>query len=102
MGTRFIASEECGAAPSYKQMVVDSSYDDVVYTDSVSGIHANFLKDSIPDATEPSRGSDTSKRWKDIWSAGQGVTQVSEVKPIAEIVEDVVREYHNAVARLTA
>jgi nitronate monooxygenase len=101
LGTRFIASAESGAQDAYKEMIVKSTHEDVVYTDKVSGIHANFLKDTIPDATKPTRGAEESKRWKDIWSAGQGVTTVSEIKPIADIVEDIVREYHDAVARLT-
>lgn len=100
IGTRFIASAECGAVERYKQLVVDATHDDVEYTDKVSGIHANFLKATIPDATEPDRSPAAAKRWKDIWSAGQGVSLIDEVKPIAEIVEDLVREYHDAVARL--
>ncbi len=95
MGTRFIASTECGAEDRFKQMIVDSTYDDIVYTDQVSGTHANFLKQTIPEADE-----DGAKRWKDIWSAGQGVTQIHEVKPIAEIVRDVVTEYWAVVDRL--
>lgn len=102
IGTRFIASTESGAQDDYKEMVVKSTHEEVVYTDKVSGTHANFLKDSIPDATKPSAGPDAGKRWKDIWSAGQGVTQVTEIKPIGAIVEDIVREYHDAVARFTA
>lgn len=98
LGTRFIASAECGAQAPYKQMVVDATHRDVVYTDQVSGIHANFLKQTIPDATAPHRGPDAAKRWKDIWSAGQGVSLIDEVKPIGAIVEDIVREYHDAVA----
>lgn len=101
MGTRFIASAECGASDHYKQMIVDATHDDVVYTDQVSGIHANFLKQTLPDAQNPDRTPDGAKRWKDIWSAGQGVTLIDETKPIGAIVEDVVREYHDAVARLT-
>lgn len=101
MGTRFIASTECGAPDRYKQMVVDSTHDDVVYTDSVSGIHANFLKQTLPDDSDPDRTPLGAKRWLDIWSAGQGVSQVREVLSIAEIVEEVVREYHDARARLT-
>jgi len=101
MGTRFIASEECGAQPAYKELVLESTHRDVVYTDKVSGVNASFLKSTIPDDTHvPSRGADSAKRWKDIWSAGQGVSLVSETKPIASIVEDIVREYHDAVARL--
>jgi nitronate monooxygenase len=102
MGTRFIASSECAADDDYKQMVVDSSYEDVVYTDQVSGVHANFLASTIPDATRPTRGPEAAKRWRDIWSAGQGVSTIHEIKPVEQIVEGVVREYHDAVARLTA
>ena len=101
MGTRFIASTECGASDRYKQTVVDATHDDIVYTDEVSGIHANFLKQTLPDASNPDRSPEGSKKWKDIWSAGQGVSTIHEVKPIAEIVEDIVREYHDAVARLS-
>lgn len=100
MGTRFIASAECGAAERYKQLVVDSTHDDVVYTDQVSGIHANFLKATIPDATVPDRGPEAAKRWRDIWSAGQGVSLIDEVKPVEQIVDEVVREAHDVLARL--
>jgi nitronate monooxygenase len=100
MGTRFIASTECGAPDAYKQMVVDGTHDDVVYTDKVSGIHANFLKQTLPDESAGASHA-SAKQWKDIWSAGQGISQVRETKPIGVIVEDIVREYHDAVARLT-
>ena len=102
IGTRFIASTECGAVERYKQMVVDATHDDIVYTDAISGIHANFLAETIPDDTKPDRSPAAAKRWKDIWSAGQGVSLVRDVKPIEQIVLDIVREYHDAVARLTA
>ena len=49
IGTRFIASAECGASDRYKQMVVSSTHRDVVYTDRISGVHANFLAQTIPD-----------------------------------------------------
>jgi nitronate monooxygenase len=100
LGTRFIASSECRAVEAYKQMVVDAGPDDIVYTDAVSGIHANFLKQTIPDATVASRGPDAAKRWRDIWSAGQGVVEVKDIKPVAQIVDDLVREYHDAKASL--
>ena len=100
LGTRFIASTECRATDAYKQMVLDAGPDDSVHNDAVSGIHANFLKATIPDATQPSRGPDAAKRWKDIWSAGQGVVDVKDVKPVGQIVEDLVREYHAAKASL--
>ncbi len=97
MGTRFIVSTECGAQDEYKNKVVSSSPEDIVYTDQVSGIHANFIKDTIPTDHEASRGPDAAKRWKDIWSAGHGVAQINDVKPMEEIVEQIIREYHDAV-----
>ena len=100
MGTRFIASAECGAQAEYKQMVVDSDHTEIVYTDAISGTHANFLAQTLP--TDADAGNPQSaKRWRDIWSAGQGVSQVRDVKPIGAIVEEIVREYHDAVARLS-
>lgn len=100
IGTRFIASEECAAQDQYKQMVVDAAPEDIVYTDKISGIHANFLKDTIPDDFEANRGPDAAKRWKDIWSAGQGSALIDDVKPMEAIVEDIVREYHDTMAHL--
>ncbi len=97
MGTRFIASAECGAQPEYKQMVVDSGPEEIVYTDQVSGVHANFLKASLP---EPGTEAAGAKRWKDIWSAGHGVAEITAVQPIEQIVEGLVREYHDTVRRL--
>lgn len=100
IGTRFIASQECGAQQRYKDMVVQSTHEDVVYTNRVSGIHANFLKATLPDETQPDRSPDAAKRWKDIWSAGQGITLIDEIKPMGEIVEDLIREYHDARSQM--
>ncbi|MEW5855583.1 MAG: nitronate monooxygenase [Myxococcota bacterium] len=100
IGTRFIASSECGAVDAYKEKVVQASPEDIVYTDKVSGIHANFLKDTVPDEFSPDRTPEGAKRWKDIWSAGQGVGLIREVKPIGAIVEDLVREAHDTFTTL--
>lgn len=101
LGTRFIVSTECGASSAYKQKVVDSSPEDIVYTDAVSGIHANFIKDTVPDNFSADRSPGGAKRWKDIWSAGQGVGLIHDVKPLGQIVEDLAREAHDVHARLT-
>ena len=98
IGTRFIASTECGAAPAYKESVVNASPEDIVYTDAVSGIHANFIKHTVPEGFTADRSPDGAKRWKDIWSAGQGVGLISEVKPMGAIVEDLAREAHDTLA----
>jgi nitronate monooxygenase len=92
IGTRFIASTECGASDAYKHAVTHTSPEEIVYTDQVSGIHANFIKATLPDGQGPGGGPEGAKRWKDIWSAGHGVGLIREVKPIGEIVEELARE----------
>ena len=104
MGTRFIATDESMAQMEYKQMVVDSSGADIVNSDAITGVKANWLKDSLinagydpvnmPEAgqIDISNSSDT-KRWKDIWAAGQGVGATHAVNTIAEVVEQLQSEY---------
>lgn len=104
MGTRFIASTECGAESTYKQVVLDAVPEDIVYTDGVTGTNANFFARTVPGHPKfdvELVGEDEGKRWKSIWSGGQGSALIHEVKPIAEIVDDLVREYHDTLARLS-
>jgi nitronate monooxygenase len=100
IGTRFIASAECGASQAYKDKVVSSGPEDIVYTDVVSGIHANFIKDTIPENFTADRSPEGAKRWKDIWSAGQGVALIHEQKPMGDIVEALAKEAHDTMASL--
>lgn len=100
LGTRFIASTECGATDAYKERVVSCGPEDIVYTDAVSGIHASFIAETVPAGMTPERTPDGAKRWKDIWSAGQGVGQIHAIKPIGAIVEDLAREAHDTLAGL--
>ena len=101
LGTRFIASTECGASDRYKALVVSSTPDDVEYTDQVSGIHANFLKATLPGGAFAAEHSpEGAKRWRDIWSAGQGVGLIHDVKPMGQIVEDLMREAHDVLRAL--
>lgn len=117
LGTRFIASTEANAPDDYKQMLVESAAEDVVYTSLFSGVSANFLRASIaktgldpnnlPGAHKDkmSFGGDDAgelKTWKDIWSAGHSVSGIHDVEPIAELVERMVREYKAARARIGA
>ncbi|EED31854.1 2-nitropropane dioxygenase, NPD [gamma proteobacterium NOR5-3] len=108
MGTRFIASDESMAEPSYKQMVADSSGADIVCSDALTGVKANWLRASLIAAgydpeNMPSGGdinvieaAGDARRWRDVWSAGQGVGAVDEILPIAAIVDQLEREYHEA------
>ncbi|TCS72040.1 NAD(P)H-dependent flavin oxidoreductase [Effusibacillus lacus] len=113
MGTRFIATKESMASDEYKQMLIDATLEDLVYTNAFTGVHANMLKPSIrkagldPDNLKPKNSVDLEfienkevKAWKDIWSAGQGVGAVKKVQPVAELVADLQREYDEALAGL--
>lgn len=113
MGTRFLAAAESMAQPEYKRMVVEAGADDLVISDAVTGTPASWLRASLiaagqdpdnlgaaPDRNYTSGGS--AKRWRDIWAAGQGVGAVRDVEPTAQIVDRLVREYAEAVARFTA
>ncbi|SMC66324.1 NAD(P)H-dependent flavin oxidoreductase [Moheibacter sediminis] len=107
MGTRFIATQECLASDEYKNMIVNSGIDDVMYTDGVSGVNANFLKKSIEQAgidTIEKKQEDFSKltgehakAWKDIWSAGHGVAEIKDVPTVHELIERLKSEYKSAL-----
>ena len=112
VGSAFIATTEANADPAYKQMLVDSSAADIVYTNLITGVHGNYLKgsltragldpDNLPtsDVTAMNFGSGRTKAWKDIWGSGQGIGAVREVVPAAELVARLSREYAAARARL--
>jgi len=115
IGSAFIATEEARASEAYKQCIVDSNSDDIVYTNLFTGVHGNYLKPSIraagmdPDAlpeSDPSKmnfgggeGS-KSKAWKDIWGCGQGIGAVKAVLPAGELVARLVSEMQAAYRRL--
>ncbi|PKM28971.1 MAG: nitronate monooxygenase [Gammaproteobacteria bacterium HGW-Gammaproteobacteria-11] len=115
MGTRFIATHEANADAAYKQMLVDTSAEDIVYSNLFTGVHGNYLKPSIQNAgMDPdnlpegdktsmkfgSGGSNKSKAWRDIWGAGQGVGSIGAITSTAEAVSQLEREYADARARL--
>lgn len=111
MGTRFIAAEESSAFAAYKQMVVDSTYADIICTDAITGALANKLRPSLvaagldPDNLVRREKFDLSNRendvkaWKDLWSAGHGVGAVRAIEPAAAIVAQLKREYAAAIER---
>lgn len=112
VGTRFIASIEANAVPEYKQAIVDSGSKDILYTPYFTGIPGNYLKHSIvaagldpenlPDSgkTAADLGASLTKAWRDIWGAGQGVGNIDAVMPVADIVDQLEREYRASVKRL--
>ena len=115
MGTRFIATEEANASAAYKQALVDSRAEDIVYTNLFTGVHGNYLGPSIiasgldpndlpksdPSAMNfGSGGNQKSKAWRDIWGCGQGIGAVKHVPTAGELVARLADEYEAAKAEL--
>jgi nitronate monooxygenase len=112
IGSAFIATEEARAVDAYKQAVVASNSDDIVYSNLFTGVHGNYLAPSIRAAgldpehlpeSDPSKmnfGGDAKKAWKDIWGCGQGIGVINKVQSTADYVAQLKREYQEARARL--
>ncbi len=117
LGTRFIASKEGNATEANKQCIIESSGEEIVYTNLFTGVHGNYLKksvaaagldpDDLPVADKSkmnfgSGGNSKAKAWRDIWGAGQGVGQIFDAPPAGEIVARLKAEYEAAKAALIA
>ena len=112
IGSAFIATDEARAAHAYKQAIVDSNSDDIVYSNLFTGVHGNYLASSIraagmdpdnlpqSDASAMNFGGEKTKAWKDIWGCGQGIGAVDKVQTTAAYVGQLKREYLEARARL--
>jgi nitronate monooxygenase len=112
IGSAFIATDEARASAEYKQCIVDSNSDDIVYSNLFTGVHGNYLKSSVrsagldpenlpeSDPTKMNFGGDAKKAWKDIWGCGQGIGAVKAVVPTHTLVERLAQEYEAARARL--
>jgi nitronate monooxygenase len=115
VGSAFIATQEAVAADAYKQMIVNSSAEDIVYSNLFTGVHGNYLRPSIiaagldPEAlptSDPSQmnfaaAAEGKKAWRDIWGCGQGIGAVHEVVPAGDLVARLVREYRGTLERLS-
>jgi nitronate monooxygenase len=115
IGSAFLATDEAIAQPAYKQMIVESTASDIVYSNLFTGVHGNYLRGSIeaagldpenlpesdPSAMDFGSGGNTdAKAWKDIWGCGQGIGAVDATVSVAELVGRLVREYEDALGRL--
>lgn len=109
LGTRFIVAKESAALDTYKQMVIDASPQDILYTNSFSGVYANLLIPSLlqqgidPRTLVHRQDVDLShlvnvKAWRDIWSAGHGVATIKKLQTTREIIEQLILEYEEGVA----
>ena len=113
MGTRFVATAEGNAVDGYKQAIIDSAADDIVYSNLFTGVHGNYLAPSIaaagldpknlPESDKSkmnfgSGGNTDKKAWKDIWGAGQGVGQMKSAPPVADLIAELKVQYDAAKA----
>jgi nitronate monooxygenase len=116
IGSAFIATKEANAFEPYKQMIVEGTAEDIIYTNLFSGVHGNYLKPSVvlagldpenlpvgdPSKMNFATGGERRKVWKDIWGSGQGIGAVKSIVPAAELVDRLAREYYSARQRLGA
>ncbi len=117
IGSAWIATTEARAAEGYKQEIVSSRAQDIVYSNLFTGVHGNYLRGSIvkagldPDnlpVSDPSAmnfgsgGNTEAKAWKDIWGSGQGIGAVDKVETVAERVATLTAQYREAAASLSA
>ncbi len=113
MGTRFIATKEARAVDAYKDAIVTSTAQDIVYSSLFTGIHGNYLRSSVKaagldpdnlpsaDKTAMNFGGNAVKAWKDIWGSGQGVGQMDDVPTTAALVARLQAEYREAAGALS-
>ena len=115
IGTRFIATEEANADQGYKDMLIESVADDIIYSSLFTGVHGNYLKGSVenagldpknlPEADKSSMnfgsgGNTDAKAWKDIWGSGQGIGSIKDSPSVKTLVNQLTSEYKEAVEDL--
>lgn len=118
VGTRFIATAEANADLAYKQMIVASAAQDIIYSAYFTGVPGNFLRQSVaragldPDHLpsrdksamnfEAAKGAEAVKAWRDIWSAGQSAGAIRDILPAADVIARMRAEYQIAKEALCA
>jgi nitronate monooxygenase len=108
LGTRFIATRESMADEAYKQMLVAASGEDIICSDALTGVKANWLRGSLvkagydpdnmpsPGDIDITRSASDARRWRDVWAAGQGAGAIDDILPIADLVDRLTAEYQRA------
>ena len=117
IGSAFIATQEANAVQGYKDMIVESSGEDILYSNLFTGVHGNYLRPSVeragldPDnlpTADPSKmnfgsgGNQEAKAWKDIWGCGQGIGAVKHIPTAGELIARLSAEYEQAKSDLAA
>jgi len=121
-GTRFIATNESQAAAGYRQAIVDAHEDDTVRTRSFTGKPARSIRNERTDEWEAKADeiqafpmqagisaregvmdymgrTDRFDRNRTFLPAGQGAGLIKEVKPAAEVFQDIVKEAEATIQR---
>ncbi len=117
IGSAFIATKEANAVQGYKDMIVESHADDILYSNLFTGVHGNYLRPSVVKAgldpenlpvSDPSAmnfgsgGNQEAKAWRDIWGCGQGIGAIDDVLSAGDLVAKFAAEYEQAKAELAA
>jgi nitronate monooxygenase len=114
IGSAFIVADEANAQPGYKQMVLEATAEDIITSDRLTGVKANFMRKSLLAAgldpavfahegpAKKGFGEDGNsyKAWREVWSAGHGTGAAKRLRPAAEIVEELARQYAAARQRI--
>jgi nitronate monooxygenase len=115
MGSAFIATAEANAVSGYKDMIVESSAEDIIYSNLFTGVHGNYLAPSVIRAgldpndlpqSDPSKmnfgsgGNQEAKAWRDIWGCGQGIGAIRSAPPAGEFIARLISEYEQAQVEL--
>ena len=115
IGTRFIATKEANADQRYKDMLIESSASDIVYSSLFTGVNGNYLKpsiekagldpDNLPGADKSkmnfgSGGNTKSKAWKDIWGSGQGIGSIKSDPTVQDLVNELIEQYEQAYGEM--
>lgn len=129
MGSIFIASTEAGVTEDYKQACVDYGKNDIVMTTKLSGTPCTVIKTPYVEkigtkqnwlerflnknkklkkwvkaltfmrGMKSLRKAAFSATYKTLWCAGPSIEHVKSVRPIKEIIEQLVTEYHDAAKK---
>jgi len=115
IGSPFIATDEANAVEAYKQGIVEGRAADIVYSNLFTGVHGNYLRqsivaagldpDNLPEGDLKTMNFATgngakAKAWRDIWGSGQGIGAVTAVEPAAVRIDRLAEQYAEAKARL--
>jgi nitronate monooxygenase len=117
IGSAFLSTAEANAVPEYKQMIVDSTAKDIVYSNLFTGVHGNYLRNSIvaagldPDDLPESDasamnfgsgGNTKAKAWRDVWGSGQGIGAIKESMTVRDLVAQLKSQFDDARDALSA